>query len=170
MIIHHLILIIEKITSYLFHINVSSLHYNDNNSYFFDNEKEIYQFKADNQHFDFWIQFYLRSISKKFDAIDYREVSLEGNWYDFSVDYNTIAKSVNLNIHADNITIGSLSFTGSLATKYMSLNNKQCKTIPYFLSVTKLNFSPVRISLSEGIGNCNTFTEPSVRSCIQNKT
>ena len=107
---------------------------------------------------------------KKFDAIDYIEVSLEGNLYDVSVDYNTIAKSVNLSIHTDNITIGSLSFTGSLATKHMPLNNKQCKTIPYFLSVTKLNFSPVRISLGEGIGNCNTFTEPSVRSCIQNKT
>ena len=53
MIIHHLILIIEKITSYLFNINVSSLHYNDNNSYFFDNENKINQFKADNQHFDF---------------------------------------------------------------------------------------------------------------------
>ena len=146
------------------------MHYNDNNSYFFVNGKEIYQFKTDNKNFHFWIQFCLRSILKKFDAIDYIEVSLEGNLYDVSVDYNTIAKSVNLSIHTDNITIGSLSFTGSLATKHMPLNNKQCKIILYFLSITKLNFYLFRISLGECIGSCNTFTEISVRICIQNKT
>ena len=146
------------------------MHYNDDNSYFFVNGKEICKFKPDNKNFDFWIQFCLRTVSKEFHAIDSREVSLEGNLYDFSVDYNTIAKSVNWNIHTDNITIASLIFSGSLATKCMPWNNKQCKTIPYFLSITKLSFYPFRISLGECIGSCKTFTEISGRICIQNKT
>ena len=40
-----------------------------------------------------------RSISNKFDAVDSREVSLNGNAYDFSVDYNAIDKSDILHIH-----------------------------------------------------------------------
>ena len=52
--------------------------------------KEI-EFKAD--------KFCLGSISNKFDAFESREVSLKGNVYDFSVDYNTIDKYDSLNIH-----------------------------------------------------------------------
>ena len=63
-----------------------SLHYNDDNSYLFVNGKEIFKFKADNKNVN------------GFSATDAREVSLNGNVYDFSVDYNSIDKSDTLNI------------------------------------------------------------------------
>ena len=44
-------------------------------------------------------QFCLGSISNKFDHVDAEEVSLKGNVYDLSVDYNAIDKSDILNIH-----------------------------------------------------------------------
>ena len=39
------------------------------------------------------------SISNGFSALEPREVSLNGNMYDFSVDYNSIEKSDILKIH-----------------------------------------------------------------------
>ena len=54
-----------------------SLHYNGDNSYLFVNGKAI----------------------NEFSATESREVSLNGNVYDFTVDYNSIDKSVILNIH-----------------------------------------------------------------------
>ena len=74
-----------------------SLHYNADNSYFFVNGKEI--FKADNKNINFPTQFCLGSISNGFSAAESREVSLYGNVYDLSVDYNSIDKSDILNIH-----------------------------------------------------------------------
>ena len=44
------------------------------------------KFKVDNKNFQFPTQFCIGSISNKFGAIDSREVSLEGNLYNFSVD------------------------------------------------------------------------------------
>ena len=48
---------------------------------------------------NFSIQFCLGSISNGFTITESREVSLNGNVYDFSVDYNSIDKSGILNIH-----------------------------------------------------------------------
>ena len=59
-------------------------------------EKKI---KANNKNVNFPTQFCLRSISNRFSATDFREVSLNGNEYYFSVDYNYIDKSDILNIH-----------------------------------------------------------------------
>ena len=44
-------------------------------------------------------KFCLGSISDGFSATESREVSLNWNVYDFSVDYNSIDKSGILNIH-----------------------------------------------------------------------
>ena len=41
----------------------------------------------------------LRHISNKFNKAESREVSLNGNKHDFSVDYNSFDKSDMLNIH-----------------------------------------------------------------------
>ena len=65
----------------------------------FANGKEIYMFKSDNKNVNFPTQFWLESVSNKFGAIDSREVSLKGNVYNFSVDYNPINKSNMLNIY-----------------------------------------------------------------------
>ena len=68
-----------------------SLHYNGDNGYLFVNGKEIFKFKAENQSVNVPTQFCLANES--------REVSLNGNVYNFSVDYNSGDKSAILNIH-----------------------------------------------------------------------
>ena len=76
-----------------------SLHYNADNSYLFVNGKEIFMFKVDYKNVNFSTQFCLGSVSNGFSATESREVSLNGNVYDFSVNYNPIDKSDILNIH-----------------------------------------------------------------------
>ena len=63
------------------------------------NGKKIHKFKANNGHFKFPPQFYLGSISNKFSLNESKEVSLKGNVFDFSVDYNAVAVDDILNIH-----------------------------------------------------------------------
>ena len=75
-----------------------SLHYNADNSYLFVNGKEIFKFKADNKNVNFPYQFCLGSISNGFSNTESREVSLNGNMYNFSADYDSIDKSDLLNI------------------------------------------------------------------------
>ena len=72
------------------------LHYNADNSYLFVNKKN-FKFKADNKYANFPTQFCLRSISNGFSATESREVSLNGNVYDFSVDCNSVDKPDILN-------------------------------------------------------------------------
>ena len=52
----------------------------------FVNGKEMFKFKADNKNVDFPTPFSLGSISKRFSAIEPREVSFNGNVCDFSAD------------------------------------------------------------------------------------
>ena len=79
------------------------MHYNDDNNYFV-NGKEIFKFKADNKNVNFPTRFCLGSISGGFSSTESREVSLNGNVYDFSVDYNSVDKSHILNIQKYLIT------------------------------------------------------------------
>ena len=76
-----------------------SLYYNADNSYLFVNGKEIFKFKADNKYVNFPTKFCLGSISNGFSNTESREVSLNENVHDFSVEYNSIDKSDILNIH-----------------------------------------------------------------------
>ena len=76
-----------------------ALHYNGDNSYLFVNGKEIFKFKVNNGNVNFPTQFCLESTSNGFGASESREVSLGGNVYNFSVDYNSIDKPSILNIH-----------------------------------------------------------------------
>ena len=80
-----------------------SLHYNADDSYLFLNGKEGFKFKANNKTINFPTQFCLWSILNWFSNTKSREVSLNGNVYDFSVYYNSIDKSDILNIHKNNI-------------------------------------------------------------------
>ena len=70
------------------------LHYNADNSYLFVNGKEMLKIKADNENVNFPTQFCLGTKYR-----DYREVSLKGTVYEFSVNYNTIDNCNILNIH-----------------------------------------------------------------------
>ena len=54
------------------------------------NGKEILKFKADNKIVNFPTQFCLGSMSNGLSVSESREVSLNGNVYEFSVDYNSI--------------------------------------------------------------------------------
>ena len=76
-----------------------SLHYSGDSSYLFANGKQIYKFKASNKNVNFPSQFCLGNLSDKSDYVDSQELSLKGNVYDFSVDYDAIDKSNILNIH-----------------------------------------------------------------------
>ena len=76
-----------------------SLHYNGNNSRLFVTRKEIFSFNADNKNVNFRTQFCLANISNGFGTIESIKVSLRGNEYDFSVDYNATNRSDLLNIH-----------------------------------------------------------------------
>ena len=71
-----------------------SLHYRGGNSCLFVNGKEIFKFKAGNKNVNFPTQFCLGNISDRLGALESREVSLNGNVYDFPVDKSDI-----LNIH-----------------------------------------------------------------------
>ena len=64
----------------------------------FVNGKEIIKFKADSKNVNFPTRFCLGSISDGFSATESTEVFLNGNVYDFSVDYNSVDKSDLLNI------------------------------------------------------------------------
>ena len=112
------------------------LHYNADNSYFFGNRKEIFEFKAGNKNINFPAQSCLGSISNGLSAIESRELSLNGNVYDFSVNYSSIDKSDILNIHKYLMTKNNIKWcltllnkcslyylvSASLATKCLFLN------------------------------------------------
>ena len=65
-----------------------------------------------------------------------------------------------------------LSFTGSLATKCMSLNNKQCKTRLALIDLNpvELNYYLFMIALDKFNGSSNTPIEIFCRICVSNKT
>ena len=75
------------------------MHYNADNSYLFVNGKEVFKFKVYNKNVNFPAQFCLERISNGFGNTESKEVSLNGNVYDFSVNCNFIDKSDILNIH-----------------------------------------------------------------------
>ena len=76
-----------------------SLYYKVDNRYLRVNGKEIFKFKSGNENFNFPAQFCLESISNGFSATESREVFLNRNVYEFSVDCNSIDKSDIMNIH-----------------------------------------------------------------------
>ena len=72
----------------------------------------------------------------------------------------------------EKIFIGLLSFSGSLATKCMSLNNGQFKTRAFLVDLNpiELKYYPFIIPLDKCNANCNTLGEISGRICTPNKT
>ena len=65
----------------------------------FVNGNEIFKFKIDNKDVKFPAKFCLGNISNKFSVTEPRDVSLNGNMYDISVDYNSIDKYDIWNTH-----------------------------------------------------------------------
>ena len=65
-----------------------------------------------------------------------------------------------------------LSFGGSLATKYMSLNNEPCMARSTFIDLNpvELKYYPFMISLDICSGSCNSVHDLSTKICVKNKT
>ena len=65
-----------------------------------------------------------------------------------------------------------LSFTGSLATKCMSLNNEQCRTRPFLIdsNPVELKYYHYFVTLDKSNGSRNTLNEISDIICLSNKT
>ena len=74
-----------------------SLHYNGSNSLLFVNATKRYQFKAKDSEIKKY-SLCLGNISGDFVANNMKKARLNGNVYDFSVDYNIIDTS-NIDIH-----------------------------------------------------------------------
>ena len=68
--------------------------------------------------------------------------------------------------------IGLLSFSRSLATKCMSLNNEQCKTRTFIIDLNPVDFkySLFMVRLVKCNGRCNTLSKICGRICFPNKT
>ena len=75
-----------------------SLHHYEDNSYLFGNRKKIFKLKVKNGNVNFQTQFCLGNISNRFGVCKSREISLGGNVYNSSVDYDAIDKSDIFNI------------------------------------------------------------------------
>ena len=78
--------------------NCLSLHYNGANSYFFVNGKEIHKFKAKDSEI-VASPLCLGNISKNFSVDNMEKTGLSRYDYDFSVDYDFIAKDKILDMH-----------------------------------------------------------------------
>ena len=124
-----------------------SLHYSGANSYLFVNGTEIHQFKAT----DTGIlagPLCLGNISKDFSVDNMKKLGLNGDVYDFSVDYYAIAVDDILDIHKylmkkngvykmfrfikkvffTAITFFSYDVLNVNSLKWISMNNQECKT------------------------------------------
>ena len=163
-----------------------SLHYNGDNTYLFVNGKEIFKFKTDHKNVNFPTQFYLGSVSNGLGALESREVSLNGNEYDFLVDYNSIDKSdiLNidnsdiLNIHKYLMVKNNIKFVElfkkivmlltsivnvSKDTNCVSLSYQKCEIQPAFMNLHpnqqswEFHYCSFTFKLDKFIGSCNTL-------------
>ena len=120
-------------------------------------EKKI-KFKAGNKNFNLPTQFFLGSISTGFSNTESREVSFNGNTYDFSADYNSNDKSDILTY--SQVLIVLLSFSQSLTryrTKCLSLNDEPCMVL-INLNPVELEYYPSIISLGKCSGRFNVLS------------
>ena len=62
-------------------------------------KKKLLDLKPTIKMLTFQLDFCLKSIPDGFSASEFREVSISGNAYDFSINFNSIDKSDILNIH-----------------------------------------------------------------------
>ena len=64
--------------------------------------------------------------------------------------------------------IGILSFSRSLATKCMLLNNEPCMARPFLIDLNhvKHNYYPFMIGLDKCSGSCNSVDDLSAKICV----
>ena len=74
------------------------MHSSWGNSFFYVNGAKLYQFKAWNSEIKRY-PLRLGNISKDFTVDNMKNTALDGYFYDFSVDYNTIDVSDIIDVH-----------------------------------------------------------------------
>ena len=80
-------------------------------------EKKYLNLKPTKKNVNFPTRFCLGSISNGFSNTESREVSLNGNVYDFSVDYNAIDRFGMLSIHKYLMTKNNIKKCSALLSK-----------------------------------------------------
>ena len=102
--------------------------------------------------------------------------------YDFSANHNSIDKFDVLNIQkylkiknrvTKKVFVALFSFSKSLPTKYVSLNNEPCmiRSFPIDLNHVELKYYPFMISLDKCNGSCKSINDLlSMRICVLSKT
>ena len=101
---------------------------------------------------------------------------LNGYAYDVSIVYNTIDvndivyihKSLMKEKHEKNCFV--LSFSESLAAKYISLNYEPCLFRPKLINLNELHYYHFMVSLDRSVGSCNTPGGSYGTICVPNKT
>ena len=70
------------------------------------------------------------------------------------------------------VFVALLTFSSSLATKFMFLNNELCMIRPTFIDLNpvELNYYPFMISLDKFNGNCNDVDDLSTKICVSSET
>ena len=70
------------------------------------------------------------------------------------------------------VFIALLSFSGSLATRYLSLNNEPIMTRPTLLDINsiELKYYPFMITLDKCNGSCNVVDDLSTKSCAPSES
>ena len=65
-----------------------------------------------------------------------------------------------------------LSFSNSLATKCVPLNNEPCMIRPFLvdLNLVELKYYPTMINLDKCSGSCNSADDLSIKICVSSKT
>ena len=165
-----------------------SLHHYEENSYLFSNRRKIFKLTVKNGKVNFQTQFCLGSMSNRFGVCKSREISLEENVYNSSVDCDAIDKSDIFNIQkylmvkngikclAYQKSIYFIIIVSASNHKCFSLNNQKCITQPTLINLNLNEYSQelhhylFAVNLDRCVGSCNTLDYLSNRVCVPNKT
>ena len=95
-----------------------SLHYNDDDSYLFVNDKEVIKFKAKKQNVAGKLS--LGNISADFNQADRKSTGFYGYICDFSVDYNAITNNKIHDIHRYLMEKNNIKWSLDLLKSFLS--------------------------------------------------
>ena len=165
-----------------------SLHYNGASSYLFVNGKEIIKFKAKDSEI-VASPLCLGNISKDWSAYNMKKTGLNGQVYEFNVDYRYLNPSgtdkdmpiihkylmgkykifqfikkiffIGLKVLSD-----FTNTTSSLSC--ISMKNQECKIRPQVVNTNSNDpiFYPFSIKISKCSGNCNDINDPYAKICV----
>ena len=158
------------------------MHYNDDNSYLFDNGKREFKFKAKDDQIVKEI-YCLGNISDDWTAANAQKTGFWGEIYDFAVDYTStnigdiynvhryLMKKHNINsqffrtykMWLINLAISLFSVLKVNSLECLSLINRKCMPRPKILNVNEeigeALFYSYNVQVNKCSGNCDTCTK-----------